>query len=731
MSSSHGHTYHNVTACGRSSLVLGNVYNIEHTEPLKINPLGLCFGSAPIIKPDDFVGRIAEIEAIDNILQSDDACPEPKRVVLGGIGGVGKTQLAIAYARRHKQTYASVIWLNATSKPTLSASIRSISSAIVAAEDLEKLNDEQVLARFRGWLSHPENTTWLLIFDNYDDPDLYDARSGRKNVKEDSGAQRLAIRLGGLPLALASAAAYLRNRNITFQQYLDAYEQRWQIDPGRDVKLPEYKDRTLYTTWNLTYIRLEAEDAEAAQMLKLLAYFDDQEVWYKLLHAGLSDDSPRWLQKCLHDEISFASVMGSLVDYCLVEVQQATESYTLHNCVHDWTLGELNQAIDSQLYFHVFDSVAAYYDSIDIQSHTIRLAHPRFLACHQLDDFLPERAENVLTNTEWLRYCRHPEAEQMCLRILASFEKALGPEHISTTGAVYQLASVYGSAGKFDKAEYTYLRALEGYQKEYGTDNKLTLRTLYTLAQMYRDLDKLDEAEDTYIRALRGWKNACGTDNHFIDTIIVALGSLYRGQGRLCDAETMYEDALSTFQTVFPLHKRKYISVQLVKILEENVRLAESKQSRAVASRLARLIQLVDEWMGEEEKGQVLPKWLIRGLAKALISVKDDMNAQIAILKTAGIAGCVKIGTPLYFTGVGCDGCRCNVTLATGRHICRSCKGIDLCNSCMSAYTTKTITIRNCSEHEFFDAGSKVSEMLKSPEFASGIDMDAWMAKLK
>lgn len=174
MSSSHGQNYHNVTACGQSSLVLGNVYNIEHPKPLEINPLGLCFGSAPVIKPDDFVGRIAEIEAIDNILQSDDACAEPKRVVLGGIGGVGKTQLAIAYARRHKQTYASVIWLNATSKSTLSASIRSISSAIVVAEDLEKLNDEQVLARFRGWLSHPENTTWLLIFDNYDDPDLYD-----------------------------------------------------------------------------------------------------------------------------------------------------------------------------------------------------------------------------------------------------------------------------------------------------------------------------------------------------------------------------------------------------------------------------------------------------------------------------------------------------------------------------------------------------------------------------
>ncbi|KAK5069593.1 hypothetical protein LTR64_008274 [Lithohypha guttulata] len=566
------------------------------------------------------------------------------------------------------------------------------------------------------------------LTESSDSLDILQARSGRKNVKEDSGAQRLAIRLGGLPLALASAAAYIRNRNITFQQYLDAYEQRWQIDPGRDVKLPEYKDRTLYTTWNLTYIRLEAEDAEAAQMLKFLAYFDNQEVWYELLHAGLSDASPRWLQKCLYNEISFASVMGRLVDYCLVEVQQATESYTLHNCVHDWTLGQLNRTIDPQSYFHAYDSVTTYYSSLDTAPHAIRLAHPRFLACHELDDFLPERAETVLTNTKWLWYCRHPEAEQMCLRILASFEKALGAEHISTINAVHQLGCVYTSCGELDKAEHAYLRVLEGYKKELGAYHDSTLRVLYTLGETYEARGRLEEAGSVYLQALEGCEKACAMDEIFALETLGALGRLYRGQGRLSEAAKMHADFILHCRLEWlPLFSRDKINEFAEILEEESVSLAEGKQTRAAAFKLARLIQLLAMWRRREDQPQILPQGLMLHLAKALIRVKDDANAQIAIFGALEVEGRI----PLAFAGVECDSCDCDITLATGLYMCRLCKGVELCDACMSGYVTTTRTMWYCRGHGFFDAGSRVSAMLESPEVVEGIDVDEWLDKLK
>src|SRR3954453_3818544 len=116
----------------------------------------------------------------------------------------------------------------------------------------------------------------------------------------------------GLPLALATAGAYLSRSNITFQQYLEKYHQCWNVDTRRSLRLQEYQNRTLYTTWNLSYNRLETDDPDAAHMLKLLAYFDNQEVWYDLLRAGVTKDLPARLQASLSDQFSFESVMRTL-----------------------------------------------------------------------------------------------------------------------------------------------------------------------------------------------------------------------------------------------------------------------------------------------------------------------------------------------------------------------------------------------------------------------------------
>jgi NB-ARC domain len=94
-------------------------------------------------------------------------------LVLSGLGGMGKTQLAIAYAQRHCGSYESIFWLNAMSEVALKTSLRLIAERLMEPDEYEKLGDEQILLRIRRWLSETTNTQWLLIFDNYDDPDLY------------------------------------------------------------------------------------------------------------------------------------------------------------------------------------------------------------------------------------------------------------------------------------------------------------------------------------------------------------------------------------------------------------------------------------------------------------------------------------------------------------------------------------------------------------------------------
>lgn len=126
------------------------------------------------IAPGLFVGRGHEIEKIAEILHPLQEVQKQKRLVLGGMGGIGKTQLAIAYAESRSKLYSSVLWLNAASEATVKDSFRSIARLIFDIQDSRLLDSQDIIGRVHQWLSSSTNTMWLLIFDNYDDPDLFE-----------------------------------------------------------------------------------------------------------------------------------------------------------------------------------------------------------------------------------------------------------------------------------------------------------------------------------------------------------------------------------------------------------------------------------------------------------------------------------------------------------------------------------------------------------------------------
>ncbi len=99
-------------------------------------------------------------------------------VVLHGLGGMGKTQLAITYARRHKEKYTAIFWLNANDEDSLKLSFRDIaqqvlrhhpSTSVLLSTDQDKDLD-QIVSRVKAWLDFPQNTKWLMIYDNFDNP---------------------------------------------------------------------------------------------------------------------------------------------------------------------------------------------------------------------------------------------------------------------------------------------------------------------------------------------------------------------------------------------------------------------------------------------------------------------------------------------------------------------------------------------------------------------------------
>jgi hypothetical protein len=142
------------------------IYSLEYDR-------GLNLLDAPDIGDHFFIGRDHELEKMKTILLSSPNSSDRKVLVLGGMGGIGKTQIAIRYTKQHHTSYSSVFWVNAATEYTLRNSLRRLVPQILPGETVDQLNDDQLWARISVWLSELENSRWLFIFDNYDDPDRY------------------------------------------------------------------------------------------------------------------------------------------------------------------------------------------------------------------------------------------------------------------------------------------------------------------------------------------------------------------------------------------------------------------------------------------------------------------------------------------------------------------------------------------------------------------------------
>ena len=378
----------------------------------------------------------------------------------------------------------------------------------------------------------------------------------------DPKTKDLLKKLDGLPLALATAGAYLGLTSIPVSEYLHHHETSWLELQRTSPPLLSYADQTIYSTWNLSYIDIRKEDESAAKLLELWGYFDNQDLWYGLLKAGNDKYAPAWFGNIVGTKLAFQAAIAKLQKHALIESLTDSDGYAMHHCVHAWVKNVLCTAVEDQklkLALTCFEKGVPFYpapgDWITRQRMTSH--SERCLQLHRV--WIDEGNNSEETEQYFARFFHNlgvlyhdqgkpKEAESTYQRALISNEKLLGPHHIIILNTINNLGSLYCEQGKLIEAESIYQRALNGKVKAFGPDHTFTLNTVESLGILYNKQGKLTEAELLYQRALSGKEKVLGPDHTSTLDTVNNLGILYKEQGKLTEAELMYQRALNGYE---------------------------------------------------------------------------------------------------------------------------------------------------------------------------------------
>ncbi|KAF3398126.1 Nephrocystin-3 [Penicillium rolfsii] len=516
--------------------------------------------AVPVI--ENFVGR-----------QGEDS-QSRKVAIIHGLGGIGKTQLAIRFARDHKHDFTAIFWLRGKDRGTLLQSLSSILPRLPEQSYTdEAMNDEEVKQRARQvlkWLAVEGNSRWLIIFDNIDqyfpfkgpigdaydiadffpgadhgsiiittrlqgltelgqsfplyklDPEdaipllLQSSRISRKNIAKEIESHpdtvALANRLDGLPLAIAIAGAFMRETGTSIHEYLQYYQSSWSDLQVQSNPERQYQQGNMLQTWMISYREIQKRDPNAAALLLFLARFDNRDIWYELIQSSHhSSNAPIWLKRTISSGLAFKAGMKTLVGLSFLETKEQSGSYMMHPVIQDWCI-----------------HLASREKNVDP-------LHLDALALICVGYTVPRVGDR-----------KHLEVQQRLLpHAKYVSHKDWSEENIGVWEALHRLGNLFHAQGKLDDSVEMYQKSLAGKERVLGQNHPSTLDTVSDLGNLYRERGKLEEVEDIYRRAIAGYKEALGPDHPSTFKAVGNLGNLYRDQGKLEEAKEMYQEALA------------------------------------------------------------------------------------------------------------------------------------------------------------------------------------------
>jgi tetratricopeptide (TPR) repeat protein len=595
--------------------------------------------NVPYPRNSFFMDRDDLLTHLRTQLQSGRPAALSQLQAVSGLGGIGKTQLAVEYAYRHRHEYEAVLWATADSREALISSYDTIAT-LLRLPEREAPQQDIVIQAVKRWLETHHN--WLLILDNADDLDLLppllppvigghlllttrawdmrrraerlevmalpteqgamlllrragllvaDAELSQAPAAEQTLALQLVREMGGLPLALEQAGAYLEVTGMSLEQYQQVYQQH--LLQERQTRVPDHPE-PVATTWSLSFARVEQKSPPAADLLRLCAFLAPDAIPEELLTQGKAHLGPV-LSPVLGNPLGLAQAVETLRSASLMHRNPRTRLLSMHRLVQSVVGDALPTEVQRLWKQRAVFALSEVFPEVEFTTwpacerllpHALQCAtwieHEQFetkeavLLLHDTGYYLQERgryqeAEPLFQHA--LRICErvlgpeHPwegrilhelailyqrqrkyaQAEPLFQRALHICEQALGPEHLSTASTLHAFASLYQNQGRYVEAERFYQRSLQIKEKILGED-PFTASTLHAIASLYQSQSKDLEAEQFYQRSLQIKEKALGPEHPSTGITLHALVSLYQNQGKYVKAEPLCQRTVHIFE---------------------------------------------------------------------------------------------------------------------------------------------------------------------------------------
>ena len=566
---------------------------IEPTEPTKQHEPEYIW-NVPFRRNPFFTGRTHLLHALHEQLGSEPSTTHTHG--LTGLGGIGKTQMAVEYAYRYREVYSAILWVRSASRDTLVADF--VSFAKLLNLPVQHSQDQmQVVNAVKHWLM--QHRDWLLILDNADSLHLltdFLPTGGQGHIllttrmqatgtiarsvaieKLDTSegmvlllrraklllpdaplddvprllrtqAQAIAEVLDGLPLALDQAGAYIEETGCSLSEYLVLFRQYRSALLQRQGMNDDYP-YTVASTWALAFQQTEQANPAAAELLRLCAFLAPDAIQETILTQGATELGTV-LRPVAGDTFLLNDAIQVLRRYSLMKRNPETKMLNIHRLVQVVVKDGMNAQLQKEWAERTIRAVNATFPAVTFDTWNLCETYmPHVEVCAELVEqhhFQFLQAAQLLERAGWyvLERGRLQQAQPLLQRALAIFEHLYGPEHPDIAAILRKLGLLYDQLDRLEQAEILFERALTISETLLGNEHSLTATILNDLAAMYNHQGKHTQAEASFLRALSIREQVPNTDHLDLADTLNDLAILYVYQGKYAQSEPLYLRAL-------------------------------------------------------------------------------------------------------------------------------------------------------------------------------------------